>query len=56
MLNDETDKAIKQLFDSLKINIETIWNKSKVVSLYLTMFSYCIINVTENIRIVMDYM
>ena len=27
MLNDETDKAIKQLFDSLKINMETIWNQ-----------------------------
>ena len=57
MINDEAVDVIKAeedkayeviIFDSLKNkDIKTIWNQWKVVSLLLTMFSYCVINVIK---------
>ena len=44
MINDEAVEVIKELFDSLKIDIKIISNLWKVVSLSLIMFIYCIIN------------
>ena len=45
MINDETDKVIKQLFMYLKIDSKIIWNWCKVVSLSPIMFIFWIINV-----------
>ena len=47
MINDEADESIKELSDSLKIDIKIIWNRWKVASLSLIMLIYCIINVIK---------
>ena len=43
MINDEVDEVIKELSDSLKIDIKKNWNHWKVKSLII--FIYCIVNV-----------
>ena len=47
MMNDKAHEVIRELFDSLKIDIKLIWNQWKVVSFILIMFIYCIINVIQ---------
>ena len=47
MMNDKAHEVIRELFDSLKIDIKLIWNQWKVVSFILIMFIYCITNVIQ---------
>ena len=55
MINDEADEVIKELFDSLKNRYQNNLESMKGVSLFLIMFSYCIINVIIQIPIVVDH-
>ena len=43
MINDEPDEVIEELFDLLKNRYQNNLESTKVVSLSLIMFSYCII-------------
>ena len=47
MINDEADEVIKQLFDSLKIDIKIIWNRWKIVIMSSIMLICCIVNVIK---------
>ena len=44
MIANKADELIKELFDSLKIDIRIIWNQWKAVSYSSLRFIYCIIN------------
>ena len=46
MINDEADKVIKELFDSLKNRYQNNLESMKC-SEFVFMFSYCIINVIK---------
>ena len=50
IISNKADEAIKELFDSIKIDIKIIWNQRKVVILSLIMVSYCIINAIKNLN------
>ena len=47
MINDDGDQAIKELLDSLKIDIKIIYSERKVAILSLIIFFYCIKNVMK---------
>ena len=47
MINDEADKVIKELFDSLKNRYQNNLESMEGSEFALFMFSYCIINVIK---------
>ena len=48
MINDEADEFIKKVFDSLKNRYQNNLESMKSsLSLYLIIFSYCIINIIK---------
>ena len=54
MINDEADKVIEELFDSLKNRHQNNLKSMKGSEIVFT-FSYCIINVINKIPIVVDH-